>query len=214
MRVVRRIAPFVLAALLLAACGGKKPPSDPGRDVLGAFIHAAGRGDRQAMRRLLSPESQIRVSPAALAVLARRVRPLAGGFRLVVSERINDDFGLAAAVRRPTAFGAALRLVDGDWRLELGGPVRIRPLGPRPGARQRRVRQLAAAIDGAIGGGEALLYLDGFAIPDAKVYRFGKKLSIVANLPKDVPAGDHSVVVFAGSRSSANAQAWTFLVPA
>jgi hypothetical protein len=77
------------------------------------------------------------------------------------------------------------------------------------------VRQLAAAIDGTrgAGGGEALLYLDGLAAPNAKVYRFAKQLSIVSNLPTGVPKGQHSIVVFAAEGTHAAARAWTFVVP-
>jgi hypothetical protein len=211
---VRRLAAIVLAVAVLAGCGsGKKTQADPGRDVLAGFFQAAGRGDRQAMESLLSPQTRTRLHAAALTALGKRLRPFARGYRLLVSERITDEFGLAAATNRGVAFGAALRLVDGRWLLELAGPVRIRPLGPRPGARQRSIRQLAAGIDGTTGGGEALLYFDGLAIPDAKVYRYKQQLSIVANLPTAVPKGRHSVIVFAGSSTSARARAWTFVVP-
>jgi hypothetical protein len=212
---VRRLVPIALALAALAGCGSgaKKPAADPGRELLGALILAAGSGDTEALRGLLSAESRDRVGPTALAALQNRLRPLAGGYRLVVSERITDTFGLVAAVHQPYAFAAALRKVGAIWRLELGGPVRITPLGPDPGARQVKVRQLAAAVDGAAGKGEALLYLDGFTVPEAKVYRFGQKLSIVANLPIRVARGRHTVVVFAGAAESASALAWTFVVP-
>jgi hypothetical protein len=213
---VRRLVAIALAVPALAACGGsaKEQPADPGAAVLSAFIAAAGRGDTKAMRTLLSAQSQARVSDPALAALAKRLRPFARGNRLAVSERITDSFGVVAAVRQPATFAAALRLAAGSWKLELGGPIRIRPLGPRPGAHERRVRQIAAAIDNASGKGEALLYLDGQAAPDAKVYRFRDQLSVVSNLPTAVPKGRHSVVVFAGSPSTATARGWTFTVPA
>jgi hypothetical protein len=213
---VRRLAAIALAVPALTACGGSsdKQPADPGAAVLAAFIAAAGHGDTKAMRTLLSAQSQTRVSDAALGALAKRLRPFARGNRLVVSERITDSFGVVAAVRQPATFAAAMRLAAGNWKLELGGPIRIRPLGPRPGSRERRVRQVAAAIDNASEGGEALLYLDGQAAPDAKVYRFRDQLSVVSNLPTAVPKGRHSVVVFAGSPSTATARGWTFVVPA
>ncbi len=212
---MRRWPPLVLLAVALAGCGGgsKKAPADPGRDVLGAFLRAAGRGDTSTMRTLLSPQASQRYGDGRLKLLAGELGPFAKGFRLVVSERITDTFGLAAAVHQPDSYAAAIRKTGDRWGLELGGPIRILPLGPDPGARQRRVRQLAASIENVAAPGEALLYLDGQTLPEAKVYRFGSKLSIVANLPVKVAAGRHSIVVFAGAGANAAARAWTFLVP-
>ena len=213
---MRRALALLCAAVFLAGCGGtakKGVQPDPGRQVLTAFIGAAGRGDAAAMRRLLSEQSSRRMGPEALKRLAAVLRPLAVGNRLVVSERITNDFGLAAVAGRTSAYGAALRRVGSGWKLELAGPVRIMPLGPGPGVREPRVRQLAAAIEGGSGSGDALLYLDGVVVPGSKVYSFRSKLSVVANLPMAVPAGRHSIVVFATRRAEASALAWTFSVP-
>jgi hypothetical protein len=180
--------------------------------VLGAFLRAAGRRDTAAMRSLLSPQSRARLTGADLSALRRRLAPLAAGFRFVASERVTDDFGLAAVTGGPRAFGAALRRTGRGWGLELGGPVRIAPLGPAAGSRQHRVRQIAAAVEGATGGGNALLYLDGVALPSARVYRYGPKLTIVADLPVAVPPGRHSILAFASRGTSATATAWAFSV--
>jgi hypothetical protein len=207
---MRRALPIAVALVVLAGCGGGKPP-DPGGEAFRSLVQAAARGDVTAMRALLTPDS--RVDPAALR---QELRPFRAGYTLAVSERITDSppVGLMAATHGAHAFAAALRLVGKDWKLELGGSIRIRALGPLPGAKQARIRQLAAAIDGTTGagGGEALLYLDGLAIPDAKVYRFAKQLSIVANLPIAVPKGRHAIVVFAAEGTKAAARAWTFVV--
>jgi hypothetical protein len=210
---MRRALPIVVVVAVLAGCGGSKQSKDPGREAFRSLVRAAAAGDEASVRALLTPDSHVDVG-----ALRRRLRPFRGGYTLVVSERITDTppVGLVAAVHGGSSFAAALRQVGEEWRFELGGPIRIRPLGPAPGARQARVRQLAAAIDGTqgAGGGEALLYLDGIAAPDAKVYRFAKQLSIVSNLPVSAPKGVHSVVVFAAEGAHATARAWTFTVPA
>jgi hypothetical protein len=209
---MRRAAPILLLVAVLAGCGGSKKATDPGRDAFRALVRASAGGNDAAVRALLTPDSHVDV-----AALRRQLRPFRRGYALAVSERITDTppIGVVAAVHAGNAWAAALREVGDGWKFELGGPIRIRPLGPSPGARQARVRQLAAAIDGTkgAGGGEALLYLDGLSAPDAKVYRFAKQLSIVSNLPTAVPKGHHSIVVFAAEGLHAAARAWTFTVP-
>lgn len=208
-------AAVALLAAALSGCGGaaKKTTADPGRDVLTAFLRAAAHGDTAKMRTLLSPQTSQRFPDRKLALLAGRLSPLVDSYRLVVSERLTDTFGVVGVVHQPDSYAAAVRKTGDRWGLELGGPVRIIPLGPDPGAREKRVRQIAASIENANGPGEALLYLDGLTLPEAKVYRLGSKLSIVVNLPIKVPAGSHSIVVFAGAGSNASARAWTFVVP-
>jgi hypothetical protein len=204
----------VVGVLLLAGCGGsaQKPPPDPGRQVLGGFLRAAARGDEEAMRRLLSPQSSKRLSAARLRSLAHRLAPAAKRYLLVVSERITDSFGVAAVLWRSSSYGAALRRVGHGWRLELDGPVHVRALGPDPGARERQVRQIAAAVSGATGKGYALMWLDGLTLP-TRTARLGTNLTMFANLPSRVVRGRHSVVVFASEGSQASALAWTFTVP-
>ena len=211
---VRRLAVALSTLALAAGCGGsakRATPPDPGRQVLGAFLRAAASGDEAAMRKLLSPQSSRRVSDGQLARLRRRLAPMGNRYVLVVSERITDAFGVVAIVSRTGSYAAALRRVGGTWRVELGGPVRVRALGPDPGTRQRQVRQIAAAVTGATGKGYALLWLDGLTLP-AKTARLGTSLTIYANLPSRVLRGRHAVVAFASEGNQASALAWTFVV--
>lgn len=211
---VRRL---LLIALVLAAatgCGGEKSstPDDPGRATLAAFLHAAEEGDTDLMRGLLSLQSNRRLSVSELSRLAARLRPIARRYSLLVSERITDGFGVAAVSGPAGVYAAALRREGEDWRLEVGGPVTITPLGPDPGARDAVVQQIAAEIEGGRGSGDALFYLDGTVVPFTKTYTAATAFTALANLPSPVRRGRHSIVTFAHRGGSATALAWTFSV--
>jgi hypothetical protein len=212
---VRRLVVIALVLAGVSGCGGSaadERQDDPGRATLGAFLHAAAEGDTTLMRGLLSLPSSSRISAAALSKLATKLRPLARRYSFLVSERITDDFGLAA-VRGPVgAYAAALRKEGEKWRLELSGPIRIMPLGPDPGAREPLVQQIAAEVKGGSGNGDALLYLDGLVIPETRVYSGASGFTVFANLPAPVLAGRRSIVAFAHRGGSAAALAWTFSV--
>lgn len=209
---MRRLVVIALVLAGVSSCGGSESQDDPGRLGLGAFLHAAAEGNTTLMRGLLSLPSSGRASAADLSRLATRLRPLAKNYTFLVSERISDDFGVAAVVGPAGAYAAALRLEGEEWRLELLGPMRIVPLGPDPGARDRVVQQIAAEVKGGSGGGDALLYLDGLAIPQTRVFSAASSFTALANLPDPVPAGRHSIVAFAHRGGDAAALAWTFSV--
>lgn len=210
---VRRL---VLIALVLSAtgCGGEESSTsdDPGRAALGAFLHAADEGDTSLMRGLLSLQSNRRLSLSELSRLAAKVRPIARRYSLLVSERITDGFGVAAVSGPAGVYAAALRREGEEWRLEVGGPVKIKPLGPDPGARDAVVQQIAAEIEGGRGSGDALFYLDGTVVPFTKTYTAATAFTALANLPSPIRRGRHSIVTFAHRGGSASALAWTFSV--
>lgn len=209
---MRRLALIALAVACLAGCGSSDEPADPGRETLGAFLHAASEGNTTLMRGLLSLPSSGRTRDAQLSRLAARLRALAGRYTVIVSERITDDFGVAAVVGPSGAYAAALRREGDSWRLELNGPLNVIPLGPDPGSRDLVVQQIAVEVNGGSGGGDALLYLDGLVIPQTKVFSAASSFTAFANLPARVVAGRHSVVAFAHRGGNATANAWTFSV--
>src|SRR5689334_23246495 len=108
---MRRAALVLVAAALLAGCGGKQraapttptTPRDPGKEVLDAFVAAAGRGDARALWALLSRPSQRRLGPFAKfrRTTATELSEGVGSFarspyREIVSERVTDTFGAVA----------------------------------------------------------------------------------------------------------------------
>jgi hypothetical protein len=139
---------------------------------------------------------------------------------VVVSERVTDVFGVVAiaGVRRAEgrreygAYGAALRLEQRVWRLELFGPVHIRPIGPDPGAGEKTVLQIASGISSRRGGaGTAVLWLDGVTL-QPQVRGPSRSVTLFANLASPLARGRHNVVVFASGAKDAAAKAWTFSV--
>jgi hypothetical protein len=227
---------LLLAALMLAlagGCGGGKeaevptttsaPPrtattsADPGRDAIAAFVAAARSSEFDGMWRMLSTPSKARLGPTlarfrnlAAPALARRLRAFRP-FRLVVSERTTPDFGVVAidGGRGVGVYAAALRLEGTAWKLELGGPVVVRPIGPDPGARENVVAQVAAAVEGPGGVGTAVMYVDGNT-EQPQVRGTATNSTLFANFEPPLPAGRHIVVVFATSGRQASATAWAF----
>ena len=224
---MRRLALVLVGAALLAGCGGSKKaaptaptaPRDPGKAVVDAFVAAAGRADAKALWALLSPPSQQRLGPfgrfrrTSARELADGVGSFARGrYGEVVSERVTDTFGAVAIAGNSGAYATALRLDGGSWRVELGGPVHIRPLGPNPGAREKTVLQVAAAVSSERGGaGTAVMWLDGVTLnPQAR--GTARNVTLFANLASPLARGSHNVVVFASGAKDASATAWTFFV--
>jgi hypothetical protein len=235
--VIRRPALLLGAACLLAGCGdGGEPaattappatvaPADPGRDAMESFVAAARRGSAVGMWRLLSAPSRDRLGPTLAAFRRSTAAELEEGvgsfdrFRVVVSERITPEFGVVAidgplrseGTRGRGVYAAALRLEGTRWKLEVGGPVKVRPIGPDPGAREPVVAQVAAAVEGPGGTGTAVMYLDGATL-DPQVRGTATNSTLFANLDQALDPGRHTVVVFGSDGREAAATAWAFTV--
>jgi hypothetical protein len=102
-----------------------------------------------------------------------------------------------------------LRLEGTKWRLEVGGPVMVRALGPLPGKREPVVAQVAAAVTGPGGSGTAVMYLDGHT-ENPKVAGTSSNATLYANFEPPLDPGRHTVVVFASDGGDAGATAWDF----
>jgi hypothetical protein len=239
-RSLRLAAAAVSAATLAAGCGGGEaattpsepstvsataPPAlDPGREALQAFVFAAREDRVEGMWRLLSTVSRQRLGPTLSAFrkeTAHALRKEVGfaRFRVAVSERITPELGVVAldgtrvtsGARERSVYAAVLRLEGSRWKLELGGPVRIRPIGPDPGARERVVAQVAAAVEGPGGNGTAVMYVDGQTVSPT-VAGTARDATLYANLEPGLGPGRHTVVVFASDGREASAAAWSFRV--
>jgi hypothetical protein len=174
---------------------------------------------------MLSASSRERLGPTLADFRKRAAVELSEGvgsydrFRVIVSERITPEFGVVAidgariveGARERSVYAAALRLQGSTWKLELGGPLVVRPIGPDPGAREAVVAQVAAAVEGSGGTGTAVLYVDG-QVEQPQVRGTATNATLFANFEPALAPGRHTVVVFASAARGATATGWGFTV--
>ena len=238
---MRRIVALALLASVLAGCGGggggkgttsavtlpaapKTNSGDPGKDAIGALVAAAHDGRADAMWSLISSATKQRLGPLA-RFRGHAARTLAeqlgsfGRFRVIVSERITAEFGVVAidgtrvveGRREKDVYAAALRLEGSAWKFELASRVRVRAIGPDPGAHEDVVAQVAAAVSGEGGVGSAVIYVDGLT-ENPVVYGTQRNSTLVVNYEPALDPGRHTVVVFGNVGRDASATAWWFTV--
>jgi hypothetical protein len=199
------------------------PAADPGKEAIDAFAAAARAGRATEMWTMLSAASKRRLGPTLARFRSNGAKRLAvevGSFsryKVIVSERITPEFGVVAidgsrvgdgkSVR--DVYAAALRLEGAKWKLELGGPVHVRAVGPDPGAHEDVVGQIAAAVSGRGGTGSAVVYVDG-ATENPKVYGTASNSTLVVNFEPALDPGRHTVVVFGNVDRDAAATGWWF----
>ena len=208
-----------MLVLALAACSGggdkaqpttirlEPTPADPGKAAVEAALTAAAAGKTDEFWGMLSSRSKQRLGPTLrrfeAGAGAQLVRSL-GSLRYpkaIVSERITPEFGVVAVDGRRngkrTLRAVPLRLEGRKWRLEVGGPVMVRALGPLPGKREPG------------GSGTAVMYLDGHT-ENPKVAGTSSNSTLYANFEPPLDSGRHTVVVFASDGGDAGATAWDF----
>jgi hypothetical protein len=147
-------------------------------------------------RRLLGPgQAAFRRGPAR--GLAQELSGLGRRNRLFLSQTITPSVAVA------------LRRERGIWRVELGSPVQIEPLRPKPGETVRRRTQLAAEVTAGAPVVEAGLWLDGRAFPSRGGGPTPNALTMFGETSR-LTRGLHSVVAFASTTAAATARAWAF----
>jgi hypothetical protein len=224
--------------VLVSGCGGKSSaptttndfppapttPPDPGKVAIERFVAAARAANPDAMWRMLSTASKRRLGPLA-NFRQHTATELAEGvgsyrrFHVIISERITPEFGLVAidgtkraeGTTERDVYAVALRLEGGAWKVELVSPIKVRPIGPDPGAHEQVVAQIAGAVSGVGGSGTALIYLDGQA-ENPKVYGTATNSTVVANFEPALDPGRHTVVLFGSVGRNAAAVGWWFTV--
>lgn len=212
--------------------GGGGPAVDPGQadPVLGEallrFVRAAAQGDAGAMWSLLSIPTRASIGPTladfsggTAAEFQEGLGTLAGSARVVLSRRIDDQYGVAAIAgdravegkQEYFAYGTALLNESGVWKLELGGIV-IAGLKPDPLAGTGDRPRLASNVGAAGELTHLLMWLDGrpLRVANEGSTPFTAKLSATPAEP--LKPGRHTVVTFAATPETATAIAWTFSV--
>ena len=223
--------------MVAAGCSGENgetesppppPPDTAAQELLGeieqarpgvalqAFVRAASRRDEGRMWDQLSVHTRQRLGPTLIGFRRRAARGferelarLGRRNELILSETITASFAVAAVGRANRAYAAALRLEDGLWRIELGSPVRIDPLRPKPGETVTRRTQLAAEVSAGMPIIEAGLWLDGVAFPSRGGGPSPNALTMFGETSA-LDRGPHFVVAFASTQASASARAWAF----
>ena len=231
--VVRRLVIPVAAGLVVAALAAgsgtatRAADASPG-STLRAFVEAAGKGDAARMWGLLSKQTQRRYGPdlarfrkGTAVELTEGVGSFArsGSFRVGLSDTLSDSWAIAVVTGRRQvegqsedgAYGAALRGDGAAWRLELGGPVRLRILGPHPGevvtyvGPQTAVEAKApTAIEGAI------LYGDGTPIDARSGGTSSRFVTFFGNATGVKAKGVHFAAALAVTATEGSAVAWAF----
>lgn len=223
--------------LLVAACSGENgetesPPPPPPEEaaeellsgiertrpgvVLRDFVRAAARQDEGRLWERLSAPTRQRLGPTlsafrrgAAPVLEQELASLGRRHELLLSQTITPTFAVAAVGRAAKAYAAALRLENGLWRVELGSPVRIEPLRPKPGETVARRTQLAAEVKAGTPIVEAGLWLDGLAFPSRGGGPTPNALTMFGETSA-LAGGTHFVIAFASTQANASARAWAF----
>ncbi len=175
-------------------------------------MRAAQDGDAAAMRRLLTADS--RVQPTELSeglgtFSAHRARRL----------YLGGDWAVAAVsglrtvegTRERGAYAAALKLVDGRWRVDLSQRVRVRILGPDPGSTVGPMPQVAAEVTAPDPLAESGLWVDGLAL-QVKGGGTPRRGTIYGAPASDLAPGPHTAVAYARTARNGTAVAWTFRV--
>ena len=171
-------------------------------------MRAADEGDAAAMRRLLTADSRLQPKH-----LEQDLRTFTGkGARRLY---LGDDWAVATvAGARPsgrTAYAAALRLVDGRWRVDLSLKVRIRILGPDPGSTVGPMPQVAAEITAPDPLAESGLWVDGIPL-QVKGGGTPRHGTIYGAPTFDLMPGQHTAVAYARTAQNGTAVAWMFKV--
>jgi hypothetical protein len=223
----------VAALLLVAGCAGGSNDSEepapaavdelltkveqtrPGV-VLQAFARAAARGDERLMWERLSAPSKRRLGPTlarfrlgAASLIQLELRSIGRRPELTLSQTIAPPFAVAAVERQSAVYASALRLERGLWRIELGSPVQLKPLRPKPGETVARRTQLAADVRAGTPLIEAGLWLDGAAFPSRGGGPTANAMTMFGETPR-LSSGPHTVVAFASTIANATARAWAF----
>ena len=214
------------------AAGAPSAAVSPG-DTLRSFVEAAGKGDAGRMWSLLSTQTQRRFGPdltrfrKGMAIeLADGVGAFArsGGYRVRLSDTLSESWAIAVITGRRSvegqvedgAYGVALRGDGAAWKLELGGPVRLRILGPHageviahPGPQTAFEAKAPTAIEGTI------LYADGKGVDARSGGTSPRAVTFFGNATGVKVKGVHFAAALAVTATEGSAVAWAFrLVPA
>lgn len=106
----------------------------------------------------------------------------------------------------------AVHLVDGVWRTDTSGRVRITILGPQPGSLAPRLPQIAVGLRAPASMVESGLWVDGRELV-AKGGGTPTNGTIYGAPAKPLSRGKHVAVAYARTDTTGTARAWSFRTP-
>jgi hypothetical protein len=138
--------------------------------------------------------------------------------RVLLSRKLDETWAVGAVTgsfesddgdTEPAAYALALRREDGQWKVELAGLV-IAKLRPSPADTTGGRPELRAEAQAGNGVDRMLMWVDGAAarVPFLRTSDFTGEID--GKPMQQIPAGEHTAVVFAKTPVTAGAQAWTF----
>lgn len=197
-------------------------------EALRRFVEAAAAGDADAMWALLSAGSREQLGPTRAEFSEELASDLERGlgsfggtpYETVLSVTTGSGWGVAAVAggrvrggdAEYAAYGAALRLEDGEWRVHLGDPIDIVNNEPGQTTADRRPRvQFELSAEAPVD--EAGVWLDGAPLP-ATAGGTPDAVTIVATPDAPLAPGWHVLVLFGRAGDEATAGATPFEVEA
>jgi hypothetical protein len=176
---VRRLA-LVLAAVALAGCGGG---SKHGASTTSVPDPAA------AMNDLIAKDPS----------LAGTVQTLFAG----------PTWALVQSTSKGTAHAVAFHVVNGTWVPDRTGIVKVRILGPQPGATTTTTPSVAVALSSKLPFVETGLWVDGVQLT-GQGGGSSSRGTVFGTPKRPLKPGEHVAVAYARSKAHGTAVAWVF----
>ncbi len=178
---MRRLA-LVLAAVALAGCGG---------------------GSKHATSTTSVPDPA-----AAMNALIAKDPTLAGTVQTLFAD---STWALVLSTGKGKAHAVAFHLVDGAWAPDRTGIVKLRILGPQPGATTTPTPSVAIALSSARPFVETGLWIDGAQLT-AQGGGSSTRGTVYGTPKRALAPGEHVAVGYARSKAHGTAVAWVFSV--
>ena len=203
-------------------------PTVPVEPAAGAalklFVEAAGSGDVLQMWALLSGPTQRRFGGDSGTFRDRFAREFEQGvgsfagtdYQVILAEKPAPRWAVAAivgtrteaGVEQTAAYAVALRLEEGYWRLEVGGPVKLTPVVPSTGVKAGTSPQLGMKVEARAPISDAAVWIDGSPLPALAAGPDASTLLVAGPPDSPLAAGTHVGIGFARAGDQASALAW------
>lgn len=206
---------------------GKADP-EPGRTAM-RFVEASIAKDYRTMWNSLSKATQGRIAPdyatfakdvardfaTSIGAFVREdvdvVTSVTTGPRVAVASVAGDRIDPASKKKEFETFGAAFVKEDGEWKLELFGPIVLTLVIPEERLALSRPR-VAVSVEAGAPILEVGVWIDGKQYPSPTEGASPTQMTIFAEAEQEFEPGDHTVMAYASVGDTAVATSWTFII--